>query len=328
MASSSDDEHDTPVADAPVADVNAAVQSMLQQINALAARMAATQALLGQSLAASPYRVERSGAVPAGTPAGLASRDHIEPARVALGPMPHRMPVAAPQPSLAVHAGSRAATGRQAMEGGTAGAVAVDSEALHLLRSMVQKQAPPTWDGEPATCEEFFFRIRMHLDAVDPHGVLAMHHPAGEVIFTSSRFTGDASAWYRTLVGCGQQPRTFDALLAVAKQHFRPELSKTRVLDRLMALTQTGMLHEYIVEFNTLTMHLLDLSDDMRLYFFMRGLHPDLAARMVGTRVRTVDAAIELASRIEDHFYGASGEDDSPQVDEGRVLARHHRSAA
>jgi hypothetical protein len=64
------------------------------------------------------------------------------------------------------------------------------------------------------------------------------------------------------------------------------------------------------------------------LYFFIRDLHPDLAARVVGTRVRTLDEAIELASRIEDHFWGGLDADDSPQVDEGRVLERHHRSAA
>jgi hypothetical protein len=126
------------------------------------------------------------------------------------------------------------------------------------------------------------------------------------VHFAEAYLCGAADDWWQHLPPATKAGASisFTAFVGALRQRFQPVTTAEVSRAKLLALSQgKAGVQEYVGAFRRLLTSLSDMSEADRLFHFLRGVKPSIAAQLRMQGVKTVDAAIEMATRI-----GAQGE--------------------
>ena len=87
--------------------------------------------------------------------------------------------------------------------------------------------------------------------------------------------------------------------VSALRRRFQPVTSAETARLQLRALAQgKSSVHDYVAAFRRLLVAVPSMSEDDRLFQFMQGLRPAIAAQLRIHGVKTMDAAVEMAARI------------------------------
>lgn len=116
---------------------------------------------------------------------------------------------------------------------------------------------------------------------------------------------GHAKKWLRTKLDHDRANglpvmSTWGELKEALKAQFFPQDTDWRARNRLMALTQTGSIRDYIAEFNSIMSDLPDMHEKCRVYHFQRGLKLWVQNELRRKSVTTVQQAILAAEGLND----------------------------
>ena len=136
----------------------------------------------------------------------------------------------------------------------------------------------------------------------EPRGV---HHIA-------SFFEGDAAVWWRHHCqqqeqGTVPQPRFWKELRELMTEQFQVFNYETEVRDQYVNLRQIGTVSQYVAKFRALVLELPRETEEQKIYFFLRGLKPEIQARTRTLKPKTLARAMDIADeadRANKHAYG------------------------
>ena len=93
---------------------------------------------------------------------------------------------------------------------------------------------------------------------------------------------------------------TWDVLKEELKKQFLPTNVSWKVRDALWNLKQNKSVHEYVAEFQALMLDVKEMSEEDRLYTFIRGLQPWAQTELRRQNVQTVSQALAAAEKLID----------------------------
>ena len=153
--------------------------------------------------------------------------------------------------------------------------------------------APPPYDGRAATLDDWLSTLARQFAW---YGA-SMQADDERIRFATSHLQGPAWEWWDTQ-GAGR-PTTWTGVQDALRRRFQPVNSAELTRAKLLALTQgKASVHEYVDSFRRLLVRVPSMSEDDRLFQFLRGLRPSIATQLRVQGVVKLDAAIELAVRV------------------------------
>ena len=148
------------------------------------------------------------------------------------------------------------------------------------------------------------------------------------VYHITSYLEGDAAIWWRHYCqqvddGQAPEPRNWEELRKLMLEQFQVFNHVTDVRDRYVNLRQTGTVHSYITRFRALVLELPGETEEQKIYFFLRGLKPEIQARTRTLKPSTLARAMDIADeadRANSHAFGHTGRFNKTLVRESRSL--------
>jgi hypothetical protein len=149
--------------------------------------------------------------------------------------------------------------------------------------------APATFEGRAETLDEWIADINQQIS----------WYTMGEaeiIRFAGGFMRGAARDWMTSL---GTPPNTWAQLQGALRTRFQPVSSADIARGKLLTLVQGKQsVHEYVDAFRRLLIRVPSMSNDDRLFQFIRGLRPTIGVQLRVHGVTTVSDAIAMASRI------------------------------
>ena len=173
-------------------------------------------------------------------------------------------------------------------------------------RSAAPRLPPPgCFDGTASRLDDWVADLRQQFE---------WYHTAADddrIRFACGFLRGAARDWWTHLADGAAQPATWDAMVAALRARFQPVTTAETARAKLLALSQgKASVHDYVAAFRRLLVAVPKMDEDDRLFQFTRGLQPAIATQLRVQGVKTLDAAIEMATRIgsvkDMHAMGAS----------------------
>jgi uncharacterized membrane protein YgcG len=148
---------------------------------------------------------------------------------------------------------------------------------------------PVTFEGRAAALDEWLADIQQQITW---YGM----GEADAIRFAGAFMRGAARDW---LLGLAAVPATWVQLVAELRTRFQPVNSADTARGKLLTLTQGKQsVHEYVDAFRRLLIRVPSMSNDDRLFQFIRGLRPAIGLQLRVHGVATLDDAIAMAARI------------------------------
>ena len=98
---------------------------------------------------------------------------------------------------------------------------------------------------------------------------------------------------------CTARPTAFGDFVAALRKRFQPVTSAETARAKLAVLQQgKSSIHDYVSAFRQLLVAVPSMGEDDRLFQFTRGLRPAIATQLRVHGVASIDAAIEMATRV------------------------------
>ena len=173
--------------------------------------------------------------------------------------------------------------------------------ALVRAQSVARLPAPDCFTGSPSTLDDWGADLEQQFDWY------RLTTDADRLRFATGFLKGSARDWWSNL-DSASRPTTWDALFAALRLRFQPVTAGETAREQLRVLSQgKGSVHTYINAFRRLLVSVPTMSDDDRLFLFLRGLRPASASFIKIQGVTRLDAAIEAAARIgglDEHAHG------------------------
>ena len=159
-------------------------------------------------------------------------------------------------------------------------------------------QLPQAFDGRVATLDNWLARMEQQFAW---YGYAVNDH-AQRIRLAVQCLSGAALDWLRNLQ---QQPTVWEAaagqpsFVSALRARFQPVTSADSARMKLHSLAQGKQsVQEYVSSFRSLLPKVPDMAEPDRLFSFLRGLQPSIAAQLRIHNVQTVEAAVEMAVRI------------------------------
>jgi hypothetical protein len=154
--------------------------------------------------------------------------------------------------------------------------------------------SPPMFEGKASALDDWETSLSKQFDWY------ATPDDTQRVSFATAFLSGAAFDWWRHLTPAERSTvSTFTALIAALRGRFQPVTSAHMARAKLHALSQgKATVHEYVAVFRRLTAAVPSMSEDDRLFAFIRGLKPSIATTLQVHGVRALEAAIEMATRV------------------------------
>ena len=126
----------------------------------------------------------------------------------------------------------------------------------------------------------------------------------------ASFLEGDAAIWWRHHCqqqddGTVAQPRHWKELRKLMTEQFQVFNHETEIRDQYVSLRQTSSVNQYIARFRALVLELPHESEEQKIYFFLRGLKPDIQARTRTHKPKTLARAMDIADEADRAHYHA-----------------------
>lgn len=119
---------------------------------------------------------------------------------------------------------------------------------------------------------------------------------AARLVWIGSFLQGAALDWWKTLAS---KPQTVAEFAVALRARFQPVNSAETARAKLLALAQgRAGVQAYVDAFRRLLVRVPSMSDDDRVFQFLRGLQPAVATQLRMQGVTSLDKAIELAVRV------------------------------
>ena len=151
--------------------------------------------------------------------------------------------------------------------------------------------APDAYDGRASSLDAWETAVEGQFT------YYALADDANRMRVATAFLAGAALDWWRH----APQPRpaTWAALVAALRARFQPVTSADTARAKLCALVQgRASANDYIAAFRRLLPAVPNMGEEDRLFHFMRGLRPAIAAQLRIHNARTLEAAVEMAARI------------------------------
>jgi hypothetical protein len=178
---------------------------------------------------------------------------------------------------------------KQAAKHAPATAAAAAAAAVPAIPVGPRMPAPATFEGRAAALDEWIADINQQI------AWYAMGEAAA-IRFACGFLRGAARDW---LAGLGAVPDTWAQLQGALRARFQPVNSADTARGKLLALSQGKQsVHEYVDAFRRLLIRVPSMSDDDRLYQFIRGLRSSIGVQLRVQGVATLHDAIAMAARI------------------------------
>ncbi len=177
---------------------------------------------------------------------------------------------------------------------------------------MLQQQQPQQQQPQPAPAARFTPRLPAPLafdgkstrldswiaDMEQQFEWYAVQSDVDRMRFAAGFISGSARDWW-TATAAAARPTTWETFVAALRQRFQPVTSAETARAKLASLQQgKASIHDYVSAFRQLLVSVPTMGEDDRLFTFTRGLRSDIATQLRVHGVKTVDAAIEMATRI------------------------------
>jgi len=160
--------------------------------------------------------------------------------------------------------------------------------------SLPRLAPPPFFDGQSNKVDEWITNLQQQFDYYES----SFSSDAQRLRFASAYLKGPALDWWSNVPVAGR-PTTISGLYAAIRGRFQPISSADTARAKLLNLTQgKGSVHDYVSAFRRLLILVPTMSEDDRLFQFIRGLPSAAASQLKLQAVATVEEAIAMATRI------------------------------
>ncbi|XP_027156075.1 uncharacterized protein LOC113756717 [Coffea eugenioides] len=180
-------------------------------------------------------------------------------------------------------------------------------------RGKVKVPEPKPYQGSRSSkdLENFLWDVEQYFKAVDVPEV-------EKVTIASMYLSGDAKLWWRMMQSDPTRPKvdTWDVLKEELKKQFLPTNVSWKVRDALWNLKQNKSVHEYVAEFQALMLGVKEMSEEDRLYTFIRGLQPWAQRELRRQNVQTVSQALVAAEKLID--FESMGSNNEKENEKGK----------
>lgn len=155
--------------------------------------------------------------------------------------------------------------------------------------------APPSFDGRAAGLDAWLAAMSRQFAW---YGYATPQYDAARMRLATAYLSASAWDWWE-YTPAEQKPTTWDAFVEALRRRFQPVTSADTARLKLRALAQgKATIHDYVAAFRRLLISVPSMSEDDRLFQFMQGLSPAISAQLRIHGVKTMEAAIEMATRI------------------------------
>lgn len=175
---------------------------------------------------------------------------------------------------------------------------AVAGGAMNREGSRVRVPDPPKFGGkrDAKEIDTFLWSVERYLDAS------FISEDAPKIRTATMYLSGDAILWWRRReadVKWGTcQIETWEEFKADFKKQFYPDNAGELALKKLRALKHTRTIRDYVNEFTTLLFEIEDMSENMKLLYFMDGLQRWAEQELKRRNVRDLAEAISVAESL------------------------------
>jgi hypothetical protein len=153
--------------------------------------------------------------------------------------------------------------------------------------------SPPAYDGKSADLDEWFSVLDQQFEWY------GMTLDEERIKFAAVHFRGSARDWWQNLTAAHRAQHSWGTLQTALRHRFQPVTTAELARAKLIGLAQgRHSVHEYVASYRRLMISLPAMEEGDRLFAFLRGLKPTIAAQLRVRSVATVDDAIEMAVRV------------------------------
>ncbi|GJX55553.1 putative retrotransposon gag domain, aspartic peptidase domain protein, partial [Tanacetum coccineum] len=162
----------------------------------------------------------------------------------------------------------------------------------------VPKPSPFVGKREAKAVDDFLWEMEQYLEGVN------VVDDASKVKMVTRYLKDTAALWWRRRYGDIERGTytidTWAGFVADYKKQFYPENAKNEVKSRLRKLKKSGTIREYVKEFTTLVLEILELSDQDSLFYFLDGLQGWAKTELERRGVQDLSRAIAHAEALID----------------------------
>lgn len=154
--------------------------------------------------------------------------------------------------------------------------------------------APASYEGKASTLDEWIVELEQQFEWYQTHTELE------RLRFATAFMKGTARDWWLNLaVPARAAIVTWDQMKDALRGRFQPVTTAEMARARLATLGQgKATVHQYVAAYRKLLISLTTMSEDDRLFAFVRGLQPSIAMQLRVHGVKSVEQAIEMAVRV------------------------------
>jgi len=172
---------------------------------------------------------------------------------------------------------------------------------------------PPSFGGRSNTLDKWLVQMGRQFEWYGTAGDT-------ERVRMGAAFLDDAAGDWWASMPAPQRPADWQAFVSALKARFQPVTSAQTARSQMHSLTQgRGTVDDYVSKFRALLPSLDSMSEDDRVYNFVRGLNSNVATMLRVQGVSRLDDAIAMASRV-----GALGEQPSRGWTYNRAAGSNH----
>lgn len=181
-----------------------------------------------------------------------------------------------------------------------------NAELKSLLRKQIESKAkveirdPTPYDGarDSELLENFLYDMEETFEAKETL-------ESRKLAVGKSYLTGHAKKWLRTKLEADRANgnptiTSWVELKEALKAQFFPQDTEWRARNKLMGLSQTTTIRDYIANFNALMSDLPDMNQKCRVYHFLRGLKAWAQNEIRRKGATTVQQAVQIAESLND----------------------------
>ena len=152
--------------------------------------------------------------------------------------------------------------------------------------------APAAYEGKATSLDKWVADLQQQFEW---YGITV---DADRMRFATGFLDGSARDWW-TAIAPAARPTAFSDFVAALRKRFQPVTSAETARAKLAVLQQgKSSIHDYVSAFRQLLVAVPSMGEDDRLFQFTRGLRPSIATQLRVHGVASVDAAIEMATRV------------------------------
>ena len=151
---------------------------------------------------------------------------------------------------------------------------------------------PSPFEGKSASLDRWIADMQQQFEWY------AITTDAERLRFATGFVSGSARDWW-TATAPAARPTTFADLVTALRRRFQPVTSAETARAKLAVLQQgKASIHDYVSAFRQLLVSVPTMGEDDRLFQFTRGLQPAIATQLRVHGVASLNAAIEMATRV------------------------------